>query len=384
MRKYRHPIAADSWGEEERAAWRSMVNDPVDPEDPGEQMTMGLRVAEFEEAFARRMGAKHGVMVNSGSSALLLAAFWKRSVTGPGGIAVCPALTWPTTVWPFMQAGFKIEFVDVDPETLTWRKEEVYQNGAAVLVPVHMMGNPAYVPQSHALTVIADSCESAEPMSGALACYSFYFSHHLQTVEGGMVLTNVAAVADWLRVARNHGMVRHAGEGWQSRTQTLAPRIDKRFLFSDWGFNVRPMEVQGAVGLVQLGRLDEFNRQRRYAADRLRGALPTGYRVALVPQNLSPFALPILAPSATAKEIAMSRLEAAGIETRGVIGGGFLLEQPAVKVMFKTHTIEGVWRREFPGAREAHERGFFIGLWPGMGDGHLEWLGNELAGVPNV
>lgn len=233
------------------------------------QYTMGPKVAAFEEAFAAKIGTKYAVMVNSGSSAnlLMVAAYTLRH--GPGTVIV-PAVSWATSYSPFQQYGWKLVFVDID-DSLNMDPCEAadavanhYPN--AVLLACHILGNPCDFDRLPiGLPWLEDNCESLGAKYdgqytgsfGEMGTHSLFFSHHLCTMEGGVITTNDRYYADLLRCLRSHGWTRHLEADNALGVQP------KAFEFVVPGFNVRPLEMQGALGLEQLGKLDALVGQRR-------------------------------------------------------------------------------------------------------------------------
>lgn len=345
---YRVPLVVNSWGPEERATARAIID--------SDRQTMGEHVRKFEAAFAEIVKAKHAVMVTSGSSALELAAYWYAEHIGPNTVVI-PAVTWPTTVWPFIRAGCKVIFEDVDSETLLMKHGEHY---GFCHVPVHLMGNRCEITEK--MRLIEDSCEAIQSTVGTLACYSMYFSHHLNTVEGGVVCTNEQVIADWLRSARGHGWIRDRSD--RHRIAGSHPQMDQRFLFVTQGWNMKPMELQAAVGLVQLQKLPSSMEARLHAylymAEKL-SSLANQIQPMRLVSNPAPFAFPIICRDAATKARLVAGLEGGqSIETRPIAGGN-LTRQPA----FRRYQDE--WQAgELPGADKVHDCGFFIGLYPGM------------------
>ncbi|HET6873991.1 MAG TPA: DegT/DnrJ/EryC1/StrS family aminotransferase, partial [Acidimicrobiales bacterium] len=306
------------------------------------QTTMGDRVAEFEERFARYVGAAHAVMVNSGSSADLLMAVASRHRLGK---VILPVVTWPTHVWSWSMAGSDIHFVDVDGLNTTQELvEEAITSPHDMVSLVHLMGIPADV-SDLGCRVTEDCCEAlgSQPVArqGEMATWSFFFSHHMTTMEGGMVTTDNPATASHLRSLRSHGWARHEGRD--------------PFEFVTMGFNLRPTEISAAIGLVQLGRLDGFNKLRaenhRLFTERLAGC--PGIELPAAPEGTAPswFGLPFFADR---RDELGAFLESQGVETRPILGGS-LARQPAFRSLA---------RGEFPGADKVHDHGIYIGLHP--------------------
>ena len=257
------------------------------------QLTMGKRVKEFEEIFASKVGAKYAVFCNSGSSANLLAL---SAVTNPvygqrlnvGDCVAVPAVCWSTSLWPIIQTGLTPVLIDVDPLTLNIDvdafEKAIVEKNIKGLVLVHTLGNSTNlsslleVIEKNKIVLIEDTCESLGSTYnnrwlgtlGDFGTYSFYFSHHMTTIEGGMVVTNSEANYDLLKVLRAHGWSREQSN--KTELEAENPHIDPRFLFVNVGYNLRPMEIQAAFGIEQIKRLDEMNHCRRENTRKIRNA----------------------------------------------------------------------------------------------------------------
>ena len=229
---------------------------------------MGPKVKEFEEVFASSFGWTDGVMNNSGSSANLLAvAALANPATEdglrPGDEVIVPALSWSTTVWPLIQCGLKPVIVDIDPATFNIDPNEIEQaigpkTRAVMIVPVY--GNPCdmdaivEICKRRNLILIEDCCEAlgayydgkAVGKFGRVGTFSFYFSHHLTTLEGGITVTDDFELAELMRILRAHGWVREVKD--RERWLKKYPEFDPRFLFVNVGYNLRPMELSGRDG----------------------------------------------------------------------------------------------------------------------------------------
>ena len=342
--------------------------------------TMWSKTLDFERKFAARFGAKQAVMVNSGSSADLLIAFALRD-SRFGGLEVgdevlAPAVTWPTQIWSLVMAGFRVKLVDVDPTTLNISVDDLEAKigpRTRAISVVHLMGNTTdldkvqELSRKHNLVVVEDSCEAlgtkwrdADVGSFGLASSSsFFFSHHITTMEGGMITTNSEELGEHLRLLRAHGWTRNL----QSPSD-FAPGMDPRYIFADWGFNVRPTDLNAAFGLVQLGRLDGFQREREraalYSLSRIREM--QGYLAPMFVRDeteSSWFAFPIMVESSApfSRDDLVAHLEKNGIETRPIVAGN-LGRQPAME------KVHGVSVGNLPGADQVHDHGFYIGLHP--------------------
>lgn len=269
------PLAADSFGDEEKQAVANIM--------ASGHYTMGPEVKKFENEFASWVGAKHAVMVNSGSSAnlLMIAALLTRSKQAselmPGDEILVPALSWPTTVWPIAQLGLVPVFVDIDPNTLAISVDsakKALSSKTKGMFLIHVLGQRANMKEiidfcnAHSLILLEDCCESFGTYFnhkhvgtfGFAGSYSHFFSHHLTTMEGGTIVTDDSELVNDLRSLRAHGWIRDRDDKIEISKQF--PELDPRFLFLMTGFNVRPMEIQAAVGLVQLKKAETFLNQR--------------------------------------------------------------------------------------------------------------------------
>ncbi len=353
-------------------------------------VTMGKKVKAFEEMFAEYVGQKHAVMVNSGSSANLLAL--SALNLQPGDEVITPALTWATTVFPIAQVGATPVLVDVERETYNISPDAIERaitDRTRAIMPVHMLGNPCNMDaimglaklrcngHQHDLTVIEDCCEApgAEYRGkkvgsfGGISTFSFFFSHHISTIEGGMVLAGSDVWNDQWRSMRAHGWIRD-----MSNREELAaanPDTDPRFMFVYPGYNFRPTEIQGAFGIHQLPRLEGFIETRRANAAYFNWRLEKYSDYLMLPTEArntrhAHFAYPITVREGapfTKKELA-GFLESRGLETRPIEAGN-MAQQPAMsKIRFRAGPI--------PNAVYIHRNAFFFGNHTGLGDAEKE------------
>jgi CDP-6-deoxy-D-xylo-4-hexulose-3-dehydrase len=357
-----------------------------------QNVTMGARVREFEQEFARFIGSKHAVMVNSGSSANLLAlSVLSSTVTAnglhPGNEVIVPAMAWSTTIAPILQIGCVPVFVDVDPKTLNLRPEDLeraWSPRTRAIFVVHLLGNPVAMKQvmefarERDLWVVEDTCESLGSTIegehagsvGHIGTFSFYFSHHITTVEGGMLVTDDDRLASLARSMRSHGWTRDMAE--RPELEAANPWIDPRFLFVHLGYNIRPMEVQAAFGLVQLRRLDEFNEQRRHNARALLEALrDLGDELEFVAEQEGGrstwFGFTVMTKDAATRKALSDHLEARGIETRPIVAGNLAI-QPAFRD--SPHRTVG----SLANATGVGQRGLFIGNHPNLDERRLDHI----------
>lgn len=359
------------------------------------RVTMGHRVRRFEEAFAEWVGAKYAVMTNSGSSANLIAIEarmrgvrvdehrWRQ-----GDEVLVPALAWPTTVWPLAQLGLVPVLVDIDPVTLAIDLDSAQAMTTSRTVGmflIHVLGQAPDMAghvgfcDDHDLVLIEDACESLGTHSGGrhvgtfgeMGTFSTYFSHHITTIEGGVVVTSEESIYDDLKSMRSHGWVRDRSDRVDLARQAGA--LDDRFLFVTTGYNVRPTEINAAIGLIQLERLPAMIASRAELAGmvgawveavpwlRLIGSEKISTEVSEPGEWRShswmtlPFEVDECAPVGV--QGATGILEAAGVETRPIIAGN-LANHPAIRQI--THRSAP----ELPNADRVFNRGFMIGCHP--------------------
>src|SRR5260221_971260 len=259
-------LSKSSWGLEERRA----ILETLDSGD----LTMGKRVGEFERVFADYIGMRHAVMVNSGSSANLLMVAACTLRYGKGTVIV-PALGWLTSYSPFEQYGWKLRFVDIDRETLNYDLKGLWQanekDDADLLLAINILGNPNdFGGFPRRLRILEDNCESlgAEYGNrrtgsfGVMSSHSLFYSHHICTVEGGVITTDDEHFYHMLLALRSHGWTRHLPNN------NVFVEKPSTFRFIMPGYNVRPTEIQGAIGLEQMKKLDKIIEVRRDNARR--------------------------------------------------------------------------------------------------------------------
>lgn len=376
---YTYPLGYTTWGVDEVLAALDCLC--------SQQTTMWTKTEAFEQRFVGYLGSSHAVMVNSGSSAdlVMMLAARECGLLQPGDEILIPAVTWPTQVWAAVLAGFNVRLVDVDPGTLNVSMDTL----EAALTPktkalflVHLMGNPCEMDKiqeladRRGLLVFEDCCEALGARFdgkqvgtfGYASAFSFFASHHLSTLEGGMIVTDSPDFADACRLLRAHGWARDLKH---RRTdidvlKRYGADEDPRYLFLGMGFNFRPTELNAAFGLIQIEKLDALNahRQRnaRMVSERFR--VTNGHTVqALLPTSYKAepawFALPFVLREGlpyTRRDVS-AYLQRFGVDTRPIVGGN-LARHP------------GFWKHRsmvqvpLPGADIVHERAWYCGLPP--------------------
>jgi CDP-6-deoxy-D-xylo-4-hexulose-3-dehydrase len=377
-------------------------------------LTMGKQVTAFEKLMADYLGVGHFVMMNSGSSANLaiFEAMLRPSKGQPllrqGDGVLVPAIAWPTTIWPVVQLGLVPIFVDVDRETLALDLNAASaaiknaQSPARAIFPIHPLGRAldskafGEFARDNQLTYISDVCESLGSfennkhagVTGLAGSFSFYFSHHITTMEGGGVATNTLEFADDLRSIRSHGWSRDRSD--VSEWTHDVSGTDAKFLFVTTGYNVRPMEIQAAIGINQIRDIDSFVEKRRRIAlsvvEALNGTKMTVVGVDSNKLNYESSAnswmlIPIRVTGENAKERKtkiLIDLEERGIETRPVLTGNFLA-QPAMKRIDSNHLPAS----NFPMATEITDTCFLVGAHHDLNDAQINHLCESLKEVQN-
>ena len=322
-------------------------------------VTMGDKVHAFEKLFADYIGVDYACMVNSGSSANLLALsilsnrFLSHRIKR-GDEIITPAVTWVTTVYPIINVGAKPVFVDVELGTYNidpFEIEKAVSSKSRAIMPVHLLGYPCdlkrilEIAEKYNMYVIEDSCEAhgAEYFGkkvgafGDIATFSFFFSHHITTIEGGMLVTNNKHYAELAKALRAFGWIRDLKE--KSVIIEKYPHIDPRFLFTNLGFNIRPTEIQGAMGIHQIEKLDRFIEIRRENARYWKKRLSHYTEYLMLPQETEGFKHVYFGyPITVEPEAPFTRhqltgyLEHKGIETRPIMAGN-ITEQPVIKLI---------------------------------------------------
>jgi CDP-4-dehydro-6-deoxyglucose reductase, E1 len=385
-----YSLSSTSWGDEELAAIDRVIRSG--------RFTMADEVRRFEEAFAETFGLKHAVMVNSGSSANLVgvAALCYRSdrPLRRGDEVIVPAISWATTYHPLQQYGLKLKFVDVELDTLNMdvsQLEAALTPRTRMVVAVNILGNPAALDKIrafcnvHDLVFFEDNCESLGASLNGRLCgtfgdlntFSTFYSHHISTMEGGILATDNSELDQLARAIRNHGWARDL-----PADSTLGTRHDDPFFeayrFVLPGYNVRPLEMSGAIGLEQLKKLDAMIRVRRENAAYFVALFRDDPRFIIQRENgcSSWFSFTIiLKPECRADRAGvMDALRRAGIEFRMITGGCFPRHE-AVK--YFDYEIVG----SLENANAAHDHGFFVGNHPRDLRPELEYLFSVLKGL---
>lgn len=365
MNEYR--LASDSWDNKEIDAIQTVIESG--------RFTMGSKVKTFEQEFAEHHSAKFGVMTNSGSSAnliMLAAILYNNNFPNSGNIIV-PAVSWSTTYFPVTQMGFKLKFVDIDLATFNLdysQVEDAIDDKTIGILAVNLLGNPCNLNELQEIAtrknifLIEDNCESLGASIdkklagtyGVMGTSSFFFSHHIQTMEGGMVLTDSEDLSHYLRSLRAHGWVRDLPDRNNLYKKSNFD-FDDSFKFVLPGYCVRPLEMSGAVGSVQLRKWPEMLKHRKENAAYLQSRIHEIDFLNLQSEHgeSSWFGFGFIINSKKIRRNTfIEYLENHKIETRPIVAGNFT-KNPVIKLL--DHDIY----MDLPNSDIIHENGFFIG-----------------------
>lgn len=347
-----------------------LINDNITQEDKevlaefilsSNRFTNGPQVKKFEEAWSKWLGVKYSVMVNSGASANYITMAITRELKGQYGEVIVPPIGWVSDVSSVINTGFTPVFVDIDKENLAISYNNVagaINKNTRAIVLVHALGfnglNEKLIKlaQDNNLLLIEDCCESHGATYegsrvgsvGHMSCFSFYFGHHITTIEGGVVCTDDPAIYQLARMFRSHGMTREASKEIQERY--AHPTLNPLFTFAVPGYNMRSSELNAVLGLQQMGRLDHNIQARRQNLDTWLSHLNTEkYFTGFDVVGNSSFALPLVLNNADPQLLSRvcRTLEEEGVEYRlGTAGGGNQARQPYLKnydfIVFDTLT----------------------------------------------
>jgi CDP-6-deoxy-D-xylo-4-hexulose-3-dehydrase len=355
------------------------VGEYLQSDDP--VLTHSKNVAAFEQEWSVWLGVKHSVMVNSGASANLLSMTALRERHGPGEVIV-PPLTWASDIASVLQCGLKPVFVDIDARTLGMDTEQVLNAVTKDMCAVfltHILGYNALTRRlvdelaKRNIPLIEDACESHGATFegrrvgsiGWQSNFSFYYAHHMSTIEGGMISTNDPELYQTVRMLRSHGMVREAASPDLRRSyQEKFPDLNPDFIFAFPAFNVRPTEIGGILGRSQLRRLDANNALRTKNLKLFLGHLDAGkYQTDFAVDGSSNYAFTLVLrePDAALWTRVEKALREHGVEfRRGLSGGGNQLRQPYLRRLFGDHY------KKFPVTDHVHFFGAYIGNYPSL------------------
>jgi CDP-6-deoxy-D-xylo-4-hexulose-3-dehydrase len=381
-----------------------LINDNVTQQDrkilsdfilSGERLTNGPRVKEFEQVWSDWLGVKHTVMVNSGASANYISIAMVKELVGKGEVIV-PPIGWVSDLSSVVQLGMTPVIVDVDISNLAITAKNIedaitWKTKAIVLV--HCLGfnglsdEIVKIAKKHNILLIEDCCESHGAKFndkkvgsiGDISLFSFYFGHHITTVEGGVVCVNDDKLYDLAKLFRSHGMTREASQELQTEYQTDYPHLNPLFTFAVAGFNMRSTEINAVLGIEQMKRLDsniEARTNNLYVwLDTLDNTkFVTGFDT----KGSSNFALPLVLQSEYKDKLkaVCDILEQETVEYRlGTAGGGNQALQPYLNKF--PHRVEG----KLPVANYIHSNALYVGNHPDLTKEQIINLCNKLNNV---
>ena len=357
------------------------VIDHLKQDDP--ILTHGPNVKAFEEEWSKWLGVKYSVFVNSGASANLLTMAILKIRFPEGGEVIVPPLTWVSDIASVMQNGFMPVFADIDIHSLGMNDEKILSvitdKTRAVFI-THVQGFNALTDKliselkKRNIALIEDVCESHGAKHnnhkagsiGWISNFSFYYAHHMSTIEGGMICTNDELVYQQVRMLRSHGMVRESNDQtFREKYINENPELNPDFIFAFPAYNTRNTEIGGILGRSQLKRLDKMVEIRN---DNLKTFLNTinikKYRTDFKLEGCSNYAFNLILqePDVDFVKILMSKMKESGIEfRRGSAGGGNQIRQPYLKsIVPENHHLN------FPNVEHVHFYGFYIGNFPDL------------------
>ncbi len=365
-----YPLATSTWDEEELNAIQSVID--------SDKFTMGQFVNTFENNFAKFIKRKYCVMVSSGSAANLLSIaslfYTKKPRLKIGDEVIVPAVSWSTTFFPLQQFGLKLKFVDIDLNTLNYDLNSLkssISSSTRMIVAVNLLGNPNDfnkindIIKNKNIILFEDNCESlgAEFKGkqtgtfGLLGTFSTYFSHHISTMEGGFVSTDDEELYHILLSIRAHGWTRNL-----PKKNLVANKSDdwfkESFRFVLPGYNVRPVEMSGAIGLKQLEKLPSFLKKRRENAN-LFVSLFKDHPDFIIQKEIEKsswfgFSLIIKPGSKRKRSDVINILEKNKVEYRPIVTGNFVKNDVLKYFDYSIHNV-------LKNADHLHDNGFFVG-----------------------
>lgn len=370
---FKFPLATATWGQEEQDAMQRVIASGM--------FTMGEHVKAFERDFSQYVQSKYSVMVNSGSSAILLmvaALFYSKNPRlklKRGDEVIVPAVSWSTTYYPLYQYGLKIKFVDIDLKTLNYDLEQlenaVSDKTRAIMV-VNLLGNPNDFKRIYEIiggreiVLLEDNCESMGAKFedkqagtfGVMGGFSSFFSHHISTMEGGLIVTNDEELYQILLSLRAHGWTRNLPKQNLVCSDKSDDPFEESFRFVLPGYNVRPLEIEGALGVEQVKRLPGLIAARRANGKLFQAALANHPEI-INQQEIGEsswfgFSLVIRPNSKLTRKVLVTKLNELGFECRPIVAGNFAKNEV---VKYFDSEIHGVLKN----AEHIDQNGLFVG-----------------------
>jgi CDP-6-deoxy-D-xylo-4-hexulose-3-dehydrase len=367
------PLATASWGQEELDAMQRVIASGM--------YSMGENVRAFERDFAQYIGSQHCVMVNSGSSANLLmvaALFYTKNPKlkmQRGDEVIVPAVSWSTTYYPLYQYGLKIKFVDIDLHTLNYDLDQLEQavtDKTRAIMAVNLLGNPndfdriQKIIGGRDIVLMEDNCESLGATFkgkkagtfGVMGTFSTFFSHHISTMEGGLIVTDDEEIYQILLSLRAHGWTRNLPKQNHVCSDKSDDPFEESFRFVLPGYNVRPLEMEGALGVEQVKRLPTLIKERRKNGVLLQAAL-ANHQDIIIQQEIGEsswfgFSLVIRPSSQLTRKALVLKLQELGFECRPIVAGNFAKNEV---VKYFDSEVHGTLKN----AEHIDQNGLFVG-----------------------
>jgi len=366
-----YPLASSTWDNAELLAMQKVINSGL--------FSMGKYVSEFEQAFARFIGSRYCLMVNSGSSANLLAVaalfYRKEGFLRSGDEVIVPAVSWSTTYFPLHQYGLKLKIVDIDSATLNYNSETLAQaisDRTRLIMAVNLLGNPNHFNEINRLIakrdiiLLEDNCEAMGARHqgkyagtyGIMGTFSTFYSHHITTMEGGLIVSDDEELYHILLSLRAHGWTRNLPQKNLVCGMKSNDHFTEAFRFVLPGYNLRPLEISGAVGLEQLKKLPNFIRIRRENAAFFQ-ELFSDHPYFMIQEEIEQsswmgFALIIRPDVPLDQGYIVQVLQENGIECRPIVAGNFIKNEVIRWINYEVHGI-------LKNASWIDENGFYVG-----------------------
>jgi len=378
MKSFFHPLMENNISEQDISAVFTFLK-----KNKKRIFTQSKKVSQFEKSWSRWLGVKYSIFVNSGSSANLLTLLAVKILYGKGEI-ILPTLTWISDIASAIQNGFKPVFVDINPKNLCMDENDIIKkiskNTKAVFI-THAQGfnglsnNLIKILKKKRILLLEDVCESHGARFGKkklgtfglISNFSFYYAHHLSTIEGGMVCTNDKKIYELVRMLRAHGMARESGnQKFEKETIKKYPDLSPKFIFLYPAYNMRNNEISATIGISQLKRLDKNNFTRsKNLKIFLENLDKKHYRTEYDIKGNSNYAFPLVLKNKNFKN--RNLLEKIMIKhkiefRRGNAGGGNQLRQPYLRNIIK----KNLSLKNFSEVDHVHFFGYYIGNYPSL------------------
>lgn len=376
MNKFNHPLMQSNFAS-------SDFKNVSDFLKKNNVLTQSKKVSQFEKKWSKWLGVKYSIFLNSGSSANYLSLLALKLLYKDGGEVIVPTLTWVSDVVAVINNGFKPVFADINLNNLCMSEREIEKkitSKTKAIFLTHAQGfnglskNLIKIIKKKKIILIEDVCESHGATFqgkklgtyGLISNFSFYYAHHMSTIEGGMVCTNNRKIYETVRILRGHGMLRESGNKFfEKKIIKKNKMLSPKFIFLYPGFNMRNNEISAIIGINQLKRLDKNNKKRK---DNFKTFLEhidhTKFKNDFDIEGSCNYAFPLILrqKSFTLRNRLENHLEKNGIEfRRGNAGGGNQLRQPYLQKITKNINL-----RNFPNVEHIHHFGYYIGNYPSL------------------